>query len=59
VNILVESTPPHVNLGEIQAAMTSIPGDVQAHDLHVWTLTSRKYAMSGHETADHQSTSPA
>ena len=28
--------------------MASIPGAVQVHDLHVWTLTSGKYAMSGH-----------
>jgi cobalt-zinc-cadmium efflux system protein len=52
VNILLEGTPPHVNLGELQAAMASIPGAVQVHDLHVWTLTSGKYAMSGHVVVD-------
>ena len=52
VNILLEGTPPHVNLGELQGAMASIPGAVQVHDLHVWTLTSGKYAMSGHVVVD-------
>lgn len=48
VNILLEGTPPHINLGEVQRAMAAVPGAVQVHDLHVWTLTSGKYAMSGH-----------
>lgn len=48
VNILLEGTPPHVNLAEVERAMASIPGVQQVHDLHVWTLTSGKEAMSGH-----------
>ena len=52
VNILLEGTPPHVNLSELERAMASVPGIVQVHDLHVWTLTSRKYAMSGHVVVD-------
>jgi cobalt-zinc-cadmium efflux system protein len=48
VNILLEGTPPHLDVGEIQNAMALVPGVVEVHDLHVWTLTSGKYAMSGH-----------
>lgn len=48
VNILLEATPPHLDIGDIQNAMALIPGVVEVHDLHVWTLTSGKYAMSGH-----------
>jgi cobalt-zinc-cadmium efflux system protein len=48
VNILLEGTPPHVNLSEVETAMTEVPGVQRVHDLHVWTLTSGKYAMSGH-----------
>lgn len=48
VNILLEGTPPHVNLAEVEGAMAAVPGVRQVHDLHVWTLTSGKHAMSGH-----------
>lgn len=48
VNILLEGTPSHVNLVEVEGAMASVPGVRQVHDLHAWTLTSGKYAMSGH-----------
>jgi cobalt-zinc-cadmium efflux system protein len=48
VNVLLEGTPAHLNLGEVARAMLEIPGTSEGHDLHVWTLTSGKYAMSGH-----------
>jgi len=48
VNILLEGTPPHVDLAEVERAMAGIDGVHQVHDLHVWTLTSGKEAMSGH-----------
>lgn len=48
VNILLEGTPLHVNLAEVGRAMRGLPGIRQVHDLHVWTLTSGKYAMSAH-----------
>jgi cobalt-zinc-cadmium efflux system protein len=48
VNVLLEGTPPHVNMAEVEEAMTGVPGVRHVHDLHVWTLTSGKHAMSGH-----------
>lgn len=48
VNVLLEGTPPHVDLAQVERAMVAVPGVRHVHDLHVWTLTSGKYAMSGH-----------
>jgi cobalt-zinc-cadmium efflux system protein len=48
VNVLLEGTPPHLQLGEIGAAMTQVAGVRRIHDLHVWTLTSGRDAMSAH-----------
>ena len=48
VNVLLEGTPAHVDLAELEGAMAHVAGVRQVHDLHVWTLTSGKYAMSGH-----------
>jgi cobalt-zinc-cadmium efflux system protein len=52
VNVLLEGTPPHVDLVAVEAAMREVPGVRRVHDLHVWTLTSGKDAMSGHVVVD-------
>jgi cobalt-zinc-cadmium efflux system protein len=52
VNVLLEGTPAHLDLGEIEGAMTRIPGVRRVHDLHVWTLTSGREAMSAHVVVD-------
>lgn len=48
VDVLMESTPPGVDVGEIESALTAIPGVQCVHDVHVWTVTSGFQAMSGH-----------
>src|SRR6267378_178810 len=52
VNVLLEGTPAHLNLTEIEDAMISVPGVRRVHDLHVWTLTSGREAMSAHAVVD-------
>ncbi|MGH7331697.1 MAG: cation diffusion facilitator family transporter [Candidatus Rokuibacteriota bacterium] len=52
VDVLLESTPAHINLTDVEQAMQTVSGVRQVHDLHVWTLTSGKYAMSGHVLVD-------
>ena len=49
-DILMEATPRHLELEAIAKAITSIEGVVGVHDLHVWTITSGLYALSGHVT---------
>jgi len=46
--ILLESVPKHMNLEEIRAAMKGFDGVLEVHDLHVWTITSRMYALTAH-----------
>ena len=52
VHILMEGVPPHLDLGEIEAAIQAAHGVRTVHDLHVWTLTSGKEAMSAHVLVD-------
>ena len=47
-HILMEGTPPNVDLGILQRKLMEIPGVTAVHDLHVWTVTSGFDAMSGH-----------
>ncbi len=48
VDVLLEATPRHIALGEVERLIAAIPGVSDVHDLHVWTLTSGVVAMSGH-----------
>lgn len=48
VNILLEGAPAHLDVREIEDAMAAAPAVRRVHDLHVWTLTSGREAMSAH-----------
>jgi cobalt-zinc-cadmium efflux system protein len=48
VNILLEATPAHINLVEVEQTMLHIEGVASVHDLHVWTITSGIDALSAH-----------
>jgi cobalt-zinc-cadmium efflux system protein len=48
VDVLLEATPGHIDLGDVASAITSVTGVHEVHDLHVWTVTSGVVAMSGH-----------
>jgi cobalt-zinc-cadmium efflux system protein len=48
VDILLESVPGHVQIEKVTAAVKSIPGVADLHDVHIWTITSGIYALSAH-----------
>ncbi len=48
VEILMEGTPRHIDLAEVERSLLSLSGVVGVHDLHIWTVTSGFLAMSGH-----------
>jgi cobalt-zinc-cadmium efflux system protein len=47
-HVLMEGTPEHLNLGEIQAAIQAVPGVRGSHDLHIWTVTSGFVVLTVH-----------
>jgi len=48
VHILMEGTPPEIDMVMLESALKEIPGVLAIHDLHVWTITSGLDAMSCH-----------
>ncbi len=52
VDILLEAVPAHLDVGQICRSIEDIPGVERVHDLHVWTVTSGYFAMSGHAMID-------
>jgi cobalt-zinc-cadmium efflux system protein len=47
-NILLEATPKHIDLDQVQAALEAHPEVEAVHDLHIWTISSGIYALSVH-----------
>ncbi len=48
LNILLEGTPRGVKLERVEAAMRTIDGVNDVHDLHVWSIGSETRALSCH-----------
>jgi cobalt-zinc-cadmium efflux system protein len=48
LQVLLEGTPPEVDIATLRTAMEEVPGVKTIHDLHVWTLTSGVHALSAH-----------
>lgn len=51
-DILLEATPKHIDLEQVQTALEAHPGVAHVHDLHVWTIASGIYALSVHVGVD-------
>ena len=50
--ILMESTPRHIDLDEVEKALEAHPEVKKVHDLHIWTIASGIFAASVHVAVD-------
>jgi cobalt-zinc-cadmium efflux system protein len=50
LNILLEGTPSAVSLGQVRTALSAVPGVLDVHDLHIWSLGSSSHALASHVT---------
>jgi cobalt-zinc-cadmium efflux system protein len=57
VDILMEAVPAEIDLEELHRDLLAVGGTEEVHDLHVWCLSSRQFALSAHAVitpeADH------
>jgi cobalt-zinc-cadmium efflux system protein len=54
-HVLLEGTPLEVDLAEVRRQLLEVPGVVELHDLHFWTLTSGIHSASVHIRAAQES----
>lgn len=52
VDVLLEATPRGVDLAEVREHIKRVPGVVDVHDLHAWTITSGVPVLSAHVIVD-------
>jgi cobalt-zinc-cadmium efflux system protein len=48
LRILVQAAPPDLDIAALRTELEDLPGVVDVHDLHVWTLTSEMEVASAH-----------
>ncbi|AXE34413.1 cation diffusion facilitator family transporter [Chromobacterium phragmitis] len=46
--VLMEAVPPHLDYNRIGEALSGIAGVSSVHDLHVWTMSAERAALSAH-----------
>lgn len=52
LNILLESTPPHLQTSKIVDTLQAIPGVIKVHDLHIWAVEPRIIMLTCHVLVD-------
>src|SRR5687767_9113917 len=57
-NVLLEGTPAHINLAAVEDAILETAGVNDVHDLHLWTITSGREALSAHVIHAHSISQP-
>ncbi|MGO3146731.1 MAG: cation diffusion facilitator family transporter [Leucobacter sp.] len=50
VNVLLEATPKGIDVDLAREHMLAVPGVIEVHDVHAWTITSGVPAFSAHVT---------
>ena len=52
VDVLLEAAPSGLAIDEVRGAIAGVPGVLEVHDLHVWSITTGLPALSGHVRVD-------
>ncbi|MEJ2309848.1 MAG: cation diffusion facilitator family transporter [Gammaproteobacteria bacterium] len=52
LHLLIGGVPPSTNLLEVGNAMARLDGVLEVHDLHIWSLSAERTALSAHLVID-------
>ncbi len=47
-HVFMEVAPEHLDVAAIQKVLAEVPGVVEIHDLHIWTITSGFVSLTAH-----------
>jgi cobalt-zinc-cadmium efflux system protein len=48
LRVLLQAAPPHISMEAVEQDLAALPGVIDVHDLHLWTLTSEMEVASAH-----------
>mgnify|MGYP000026177093 CR=1 FL=1 len=52
INMLMDAVPTHLDLAEVQGCLEDTDGVVEAHDLHIWAMSTSETALTAHLRLD-------
>lgn len=52
LDVLMEGTPSGIDPEKVRTALANVEGVAAVHDLHIWSITSGRIAMSAHVAVD-------
>lgn len=52
LSVLMEGTPSHINVADLEATLKCVPGVCAVHDTHVWTISDGFDAVTAHVVLD-------
>jgi len=52
VAVLMEWAPSHIDVLEVERSIAALPRVRSVHDLHIWTISSGRIALSGHVVSE-------
>jgi cobalt-zinc-cadmium efflux system protein len=59
LRVLLEATPPEINVKKLLKTLSHVPGVRAVHDIHVWSISPQLHTMSCHVLIDDLPTSEA
>lgn len=54
-NIFLQGVPSHISIDHIKQGLLAVPGIIDVHDMHVWSLEGETDVLSAHVVVDQQS----
>ena len=52
IGVLMEGVPEGIDPDAVEASLAELPGVLEVHDLHIWSLGSKTHALSSHVLID-------
>lgn len=48
VNLLLDAIPGHIDVEGVQNYLSTLPGVLSVHDLHIWAISTKEVALTSH-----------
>jgi cobalt-zinc-cadmium efflux system protein len=48
IDLLLDAVPPHIDSAAVEAYLAALPGVMEVHDLHIWSMSTTEVAMTAH-----------
>lgn len=59
LDLLLDAVPAHIDPGEVEQYLSSLPDVQQVHDLHIWPMSTTEVALTAHLVVDWKHTAPS